>query len=108
MEESDPRQDFIAVADLADVPLRSIKPITVDGRSILLCNSDHQIFAVENLCSHAEQPLECGRIKFGWISCPSHGSRFDLKTGEALSAPATAPIKTFAVQIIDTRIGIKL
>lgn len=90
---------FIGVARKDEVPPGTAKVVEVGGRSILLCNADDRIFAVENLCSHAEQPLACGRIKYGWIACPVHGARFDLETGEPLNPPATKPISTFAVRI---------
>ncbi|GAA0319324.1 Rieske 2Fe-2S domain-containing protein [Sphingomonas oligophenolica] len=94
-----PGQNFIAVAPLTEVPQGSVKRVEIGGRSILLCHTRDGIFAVENRCSHAEQPLECGRVKNGWISCPAHGARFDLETGEPLGGPAELPIETFAVRI---------
>ena len=90
---------FIAVAQRDELQPGSAKVVSVGGRSILLCNSDDRIFAIENLCSHAEQPLECGRIRNGWIACPTHGARFDLETGEPLNPPATEPIATFPVRM---------
>jgi 3-phenylpropionate/trans-cinnamate dioxygenase ferredoxin subunit len=90
---------FVAVAAAQDVSPGTAKAVTVGGRSILLCHSADRIFAVENLCSHAQQPLECGRVRNGWIACPTHGARFDLETGEPLFGPATEPIATFAVRI---------
>ncbi len=97
---------FTAVLALDALPADTQKAVDVDGRSILLCHHDGRIFAVENLCSHAEQPLECGRVKWGWIACPFHGARFDLKTGEALNPPAINPIATFVVRIADGMIEI--
>jgi 3-phenylpropionate/trans-cinnamate dioxygenase ferredoxin subunit len=73
--------------------------IELAGRSILICNSQGSLFAIENKCSHAEEALECGRIRNGWISCPAHGARFDLETGEALNPPAKDPIRTFALRV---------
>ena len=90
---------FTAVAGTADIPPDSVKLVEVGGRSILLVHNEDRIFAVENRCSHAEEPLACGRVKRGWIACPAHGARFDLETGEALGPPATDPIATFAVRI---------
>jgi 3-phenylpropionate/trans-cinnamate dioxygenase ferredoxin subunit len=91
---------FVAVASARDVPPGTAKAVEVDGRSVLLCHSGGRIHAVENLCSHAQQPLECGRLKNGWIACPTHGARFDLETGEPIGGPATEPIRTFAVRIV--------
>ena len=71
----------------------------INGRSILICNSNGQFFAIENKCSHAEEPLACGRIRNGFIACPAHGARFDLETGVALTPPATDAIQTFALRV---------
>jgi 3-phenylpropionate/trans-cinnamate dioxygenase ferredoxin subunit len=45
-------------------------------------------------------------MKYGWISCPVHGARFDLDTGEPLNPPATQPIQTFEVRIIGETIEV--
>lgn len=90
---------FTAAATVTDVPPGTKKLVAVNGVNMLLCNSNDRIFAVENLCSHAEEPLDCGRMRSGWIACPVHGARFDLATGEPLNPPATQPIQTFPVRI---------
>jgi nitrite reductase/ring-hydroxylating ferredoxin subunit len=90
---------FTAVAAASDIPPDSVKLVEVAGRSILLVHNEGRIFAVENLCSHAQEPLACGRVKRGWIACPAHGARFDLETGEVLGPPAIDPIAVFAVRI---------
>jgi len=91
---------FIAVAKTDEIAPETVKAVEVGGRSILICHSDGRFFAVENLCSHAQEPLACGRLKRGWISCPAHGARFDLETGEPLNPPASEPIVTFPVRIV--------
>ncbi|MET0250581.1 MAG: Rieske 2Fe-2S domain-containing protein [Novosphingobium sp.] len=96
---------FIAVARIDEVPQGTVKPVEAGGRAILLCHDD-RIHAIENRCSHAEQPLDCGRMRRGWISCPMHGARFDLATGEALKGPAVEPIDTFPVRIVGDTIEV--
>jgi len=90
---------FTAVASLAELPPETKKVVQIGAVEILLCHTDGRIFAVENLCSHAEQPLDKGRMRDCWIACPIHGARFDLATGEPLNPPATQPIQTYPVQI---------
>lgn len=99
-------RNFVAVARMEDVPPDAVKVVEAGGRSILLCNTNGRIFAIENQCSHAEEPLECGRIRAGWIACPAHGARFDLETGEAINPPAETAITTFAVRITGDTIEI--
>jgi 3-phenylpropionate/trans-cinnamate dioxygenase ferredoxin subunit len=90
---------FLPTVTLDQVPAGGSKAIDIGGKSILLCNTRDRIFAVANRCSHAEEALECGRVRAGWISCPLHGARFDLETGAAMNPPATLPIETFAVRM---------
>jgi 3-phenylpropionate/trans-cinnamate dioxygenase ferredoxin component len=45
-------------------------------------------------------------MRGGWLSCPVHGARFDLETGEPLNPPATQPIQTFKVRIVDDTIEV--
>ncbi|WHO38939.1 non-heme iron oxygenase ferredoxin subunit [Sphingobium sp. AP49] len=99
-------QDFIATVPLDAVPPGKTKAVTIAGRDLLLCNSDGQIHAIAALCSHADEPLACGRIRLGWIACPAHGARFDLETGEPLTGPASEPIATYPVRIIDGMIEV--
>jgi len=90
---------FVAVAKLDEVPPGGKKVVDVDGTEVIVCNTKDTIFAVRNLCSHAHETLECGRVRNGWISCPVHGARFDLETGAPKNPPATLPIDTFEVEI---------
>jgi 3-phenylpropionate/trans-cinnamate dioxygenase ferredoxin component len=92
---------FTAVLPMAELQDASVRLVNVAGVAILLCNDQGELFAVENRCSHLDEPLACGKIKWGWIACPAHGARFDLATGEALNPPATAPIRTFPLRVVD-------
>lgn len=90
---------FIAVAKLEDLPAGGKLVVEVNGTSIVLVNTNDKIFAVRNLCSHAYEALDCGRVRNGWISCPVHGARFDLETGDPINPPATMPIDTYEVRV---------
>jgi 3-phenylpropionate/trans-cinnamate dioxygenase ferredoxin component len=102
---TDPR--FEAVLPLAALD-GTPRLVEVTGAEILLCQFDGDVYAVENRCSHLDAPLACGQVKWGWIACPAHGARFDLATGEPMSAPATLPIRTFAVRVVDGVIEVAL
>lgn len=85
----------------ADLPDGEKKLVELGGKPVLVCNSGDKLFAITNICSHAEEKLENGRMKRGVIVCPVHGARFDLATGAALCAPATRPITTYSVRVVD-------
>ena len=92
-------QTFVAVAKLDELPAGTKIVAEANGVELVLCNTRDKIFAVQNLCSHAHEKLDCGKMKNGWLSCPVHGARFDLETGEPMNPPATIPIKTYEVRI---------
>ncbi|HEX7852390.1 MAG TPA: non-heme iron oxygenase ferredoxin subunit [Sphingobium sp.] len=101
-------KSFIPVAKVEDVPPGQVKLVEVAGKPILLCHTKDRIFAVINKCSHAEEKLDCGRMRSGWIACPVHGARFNLETGAAMNPPATQPIETFAVQVANGMIEVEV
>jgi len=95
----------ILVEPLADNTTFAIEH---NGEKVLLCNAAGKHYAVENRCSHQNTPLENGRIRQGYICCPLHGVRFDLKTGEPKGQLTRIPLKTFAVSEENGKIRIDL
>ena len=71
--------------------------VTVGGRCVLVCNVGGVHYAVENRCTHQETTLHEGRIRHGFIACPLHGVRFDLKTGEPKGDLTRIPLRRFSV-----------
>lgn len=89
-------QTACAVADLE--PNKSLK-VTVGKQNLLICMSNNEYFAVENQCTHQAAELDGGRIRNCHISCPLHGVRFNLKTGEPMGTLTRIPLKTFPVRV---------
>jgi 3-phenylpropionate/trans-cinnamate dioxygenase ferredoxin component len=66
------------------------------------------VFALEDVCSHAEFPLTDGDVDGTAIECALHGSRFDLRSGKPLGPPATQPVRTYPVSVVDGDVYIDL
>lgn len=93
------------VIDLsADVP----RGFMVRGVAICLVHTCGEVFAVHNRCTHASVPLSDGEVDDCAVECSMHGSRFDLRTGAVLNLPATAPVKTYPVRVVDGHVQIAL
>ena len=73
--------------------------IEVDGVAVCVARIGDEVFAVEDTCTHSEASLSEGEITGTKIECWLHGAEFDLRTGEALTPPATAALKTFKVEV---------
>lgn len=59
--------------------------MVVAGRQLAIFLTDGQVVAVDNQCPHQDVPLDEGLVEGGCVSCPWHGWRFDLTTGEHLT-----------------------
>lgn len=96
------------VAQLADMgPTRRLV-CRVAERDILLVRAGADVLAVDNRCTHLDQPLDQGRVMAGQITCPFHGACFDLRTGEAVSGPAVSPLRCYPARIQDGVVELKL
>jgi len=72
--------------------------ITLEDVDVLVFNTGDGFNAIPDLCSHDNYPLSDGEISEGTITCALHGSRFCIRTGEALSPPAYEPVRPFPVR----------
>jgi 3-phenylpropionate/trans-cinnamate dioxygenase ferredoxin subunit len=89
------------MSDLALSSLQAGKPVRIEknGESICVARVGDQVFAVNDVCSHSDASLSEGDITDFKIECWLHGAEFDLRTGEALTPPAVASIKTYSVTV---------
>ena len=59
------------------------------------CAAARTVFALNDVCSHAEVSLSEGEVYDGTIECWLHGSCFDLRTGKPTNPPATQPVAAY-------------
>jgi 3-phenylpropionate/trans-cinnamate dioxygenase ferredoxin component len=86
---------------LGDVAEGTAVRIELAAADIAVIRVGDEVFALDDVCSHAEFPLTGGEVDESTIECALHGSRFDLRTGKALGPPATQPVRTYPVSVID-------
>jgi nitrite reductase/ring-hydroxylating ferredoxin subunit len=73
--------------------------VRVNGERVAVFNVAGTFYATQAACTHAGGPLEQGDLQGRIVTCPWHGSRFDVATGRVAHGPAQAPIKTYRVTI---------
>jgi 3-phenylpropionate/trans-cinnamate dioxygenase ferredoxin subunit len=75
--------------------------VDVDGEPVAVVRSGGEVFAISDICSHADVPLSDGEVADCEIECWLHGSRFDLRTGKPSGPPATVAVPVYPVQVRD-------
>jgi nitrite reductase/ring-hydroxylating ferredoxin subunit len=71
----------------------------VDEENVAVFNVDGTLFATQEACTHQGGPLSEGTLAGNCITCPIHGSRFDVTTGAVVRGPATRPVRTYHVEV---------
>ena len=69
-------------SSLTEGKLLRVEP---NGRNILLLKVGGQIQVFSNRCPHAGCPMDKGRLEEFTLTCPCHGRKFDVRTGECLN-----------------------
>ncbi|MGH2619081.1 MAG: Rieske 2Fe-2S domain-containing protein, partial [Anaerolineales bacterium] len=84
--------------------LRDLRPgkvmlVQVGGQRVAVYNVGGTFYATQHDCTHEDGPLSEGDLQGTVITCPWHGSRFDVTTGKLVRGPAQRPLQTFRVSI---------
>lgn len=95
------------VCTLDELPAGAVRRVVVGGVPVALFNLGGEILAIDDTCSHALASLSEGYLDDDKIECPKHGSQFDVRTGDALSLPATRPVAKHSVTVKDDEIYVE-
>jgi nitrite reductase/ring-hydroxylating ferredoxin subunit len=103
--------DWVEVTNDAD--MLEGKPIRVaaEGEQIFLLRAGGEHFAVGNQCTHQGAGLDRGVVKIAGsvktVTCPAHGSTFNLETGKVMRPPASKPVPVYDVKVEDGRVYVR-
>ena len=99
---------WVRVAGRDDLKAGEVIGVEAEGRSIAVYDCDGELFATDNICTHAYACLSDGWLDGTTIECPLHAARFDVRTGQVLDPPATEDLKTYPVRQNGDAIEVRL
>jgi 3-phenylpropionate/trans-cinnamate dioxygenase ferredoxin subunit len=99
-ERYDAMKEYIAVAQIGEVPPGGMKWIALDGQRVVLANVDGTVYALKDMCGHQRAPLSRGRLEDYVVECPKHFARFDVRNGKYLGGPPSADVPVFDVRVV--------
>ena len=100
----------VRVCKVNEVPPDGMAVFEVEGRRVMVANVQDAYFAVNDTCTHAEASLSEGYLDVDecTVECPLHNAVFDLRTGEALEAPAEDPVASYPLSVDGEEIYIEV
>jgi 3-phenylpropionate/trans-cinnamate dioxygenase ferredoxin subunit len=99
---------YVKVCPLAEIAEDQPMPVQIDETPVVLVRSAGSVYALNDICSHAEVSLSEGEVYNNTLECWLHGSCFDLRTGKPTNPPATQAVPTYRVKIEDDEVYVSL
>ena len=101
-----PESSFTRVAETSEIPTGKMKMVKIRDEEILIINLDNVFYAIANRCSHRGGDLSKGSLEGKILTCPVHGSRFDVTSGKNVLGPKlfmfrgnTSGLKTYELKV---------
>jgi 3-phenylpropionate/trans-cinnamate dioxygenase ferredoxin component len=91
--------EFTRVCGRSDIADPGKRVFEVEDRFIVVFHVGGQFYALDDCCTHDGGPLGEGKLDGFQVTCPRHGARFDIRTGDVLSMPAVQGTPTHEVKI---------
>jgi nitrite reductase/ring-hydroxylating ferredoxin subunit len=107
--------EFLPIAKINEIPGSGVKIFNLSGKDILIIDYNKKYYAIDRFCSHMGGDLSKGSIENNIITCPRHGSRFNITNGKTISGPKlgflkfkTKSIRAYKLKIKGKQIYIKI
>jgi 3-phenylpropionate/trans-cinnamate dioxygenase ferredoxin subunit len=91
--------EFIRVCKVSDLSDPGKAIVKIGDRTVALFQVSGRLWATDDRCTHDGGQLVAGRLEGYTIVCPRHGARFDIRTGEVLSRPASVDLAVHEVKV---------
>jgi nitrite reductase/ring-hydroxylating ferredoxin subunit len=83
----------------ADVAAGHMRVFDVEGIKVCVANANGHLYAFDDTCTHLGCSLWKGKLEGTTVTCPCHGSQFDVTSGAVIRGPATRPVRSRTVQV---------
>jgi nitrite reductase/ring-hydroxylating ferredoxin subunit len=100
--------EFITVANAADIGESELAGFQIGGERVAIANVGGAFHAFGNTCTHLQCSLAQGELEGTVVTCPCHGSQFDVTTGEVLRGPAQQPVRSYPVRVEDDALQVEI
>lgn len=104
-------EKICSVADLAPGEVKGFQVADRSGKLVdiaLVHSESGKWYALADKCSHGRIKLSTGFVEGECLECEWHGSRFSLESGQPLNPPASRPVATYSLEIIDQAVYVNL
>ena len=99
---------FVKVATTGELAPGQAKKVEANGKTIAVFNLGGSYHAIDDTCTHRGGPLSEGHIEGDVVTCPWHGAKFTVTSGEVLGPPARASVSSYPVRVNGSDIEVQV
>lgn len=90
---------LVRIENARDAADGNMRVFDVAGIKVNIASVHGQLYAFDDTCTHAGCSLAKGKLDGTTVTCPCHGSQFDVTTGSVLRGPAQRPVRSRQIQV---------
>lgn len=90
---------LVRIGSSKDIPPGQMKVFDLEGTKVMVANANGNLYAIDNTCTHMGCSLGNGKLIGTTVTCPCHGSQFDVTSGAVVRGPASRPVQSHAVKV---------
>lgn len=91
--------EFVKVATVQEIKPAQGKLVQAGGKDIALFNVNGEFYAIDDTCAHAGGPLSEGALDGTTVTCPWHGSKYDVRSGQVLGGPTLQGVASYRIKV---------
>jgi nitrite reductase/ring-hydroxylating ferredoxin subunit len=88
----------VRVTDANNLAEGEMRVFEIDGTKVSVAASGGRLFAFDDACTHRGCSLGEGELEDSIVTCPCHGSQFDVTSGAVIRGPAREPVRSRSVK----------
>jgi nitrite reductase/ring-hydroxylating ferredoxin subunit len=100
--------NFVTIGQASDIDEGEMKQVKVAGTKVAIANVAGTFYAFGDTCTHMGCSLSEGDLEERTVTCPCHGSMFDVTSGKVLRGPAQKPEPSYRVEVRDGALWIEV
>ena len=99
---------WIRVTEVENIPLREGRSVTIGDTEVAIFNLGDRFLAVDNACPHRGGPLCDGIVSGSSVTCPLHGYKVCLESGNVTKPEVAIRVDTYRVRVQDGVISVQV
>ena len=90
---------LVRIGNSKEIAPGQMRVFEVEGTKVTVANVNGKFYAIDNTCTHMGCSLANGELDGTTVTCPCHGSQFDVTSGAVIRGPASRPERSHAVKV---------